>query len=232
MGWILEDSSGRPLTCVRIDPSQRSLAFKPDKGGKPTGARAATVGIEAGIRHGAQAATVHGSDAAGGKPQAGQLINVGHELARVLTGHERLNRFRKLLHKGFTHFRADFKGLRTDGRPQPHQYVGRLGIQAFNGRFQYASGQATPAGMGCRDAGTGAIAKQGRHAISRHRSAGDARSAGPTAIGFGSPAGIRLDDNHTVNLAQPGGLDIEGSAETTAIFEHGIEAVLDMIAEI
>ena len=43
---------------VSVDPGQLSLALKPDKGGKTSGARAAPVRKEARVSHGAQTATV------------------------------------------------------------------------------------------------------------------------------------------------------------------------------
>src|SRR5471032_2609354 len=126
MGWILQDSSGLSLMWISIDPSQESLALKPDKGGKSTRAGAATVRKEARVSHGAITATIDSGDSTCGEPQTRQLVDVGHVLAGIVAWHEGFGGRRQLLHEGFTHLRADFKGLRANGRAQPDQYIGRF----------------------------------------------------------------------------------------------------------
>ena len=168
--------------------------------------------------------------ATGSQTNARQLVDIGHELAGICTGHKGFGGLRQLLDEGFAHFRADFKGLWANRRAQPHQYVGRRSIQAVGGRFQHTRRQATPTGMGGSNTSSGLIAKQGRQAIGGHRRAGDAGRTGPTAVGLGNPSRIGLDHDHTMHLAQPGGLDSKCGGETTAILKHSFGAVLDMIA--
>src|SRR5476649_236683 len=232
MGWILQDSSGLSLMWISIDPSQESLALKPDKGGKSTRAGAATVRKEARVSHGAITATINSGDSTRGEPQTRQLVNVSHVLAGVEAWHEGFSSDRQLLHEGFAHFRADFKGLWANGRAQPDQHIGWLAAQAFESGFKHTRCQPTPTGMGGRHASTGAVAEQRGQTIGSHGCAGDTRRAGPTAIGFGDARGVSLDHGHAVDLAQPRRLNIKGVGQTTAILKDGFKAVLDMIAQV
>ncbi|MNG22468.1 hypothetical protein D3C84_1069530 [compost metagenome] len=89
--------------------------------------------------------------------------------------HKSLSRLRQLLDEGLAHFRADFKGLRADGRAEPDQYVFGRNVQRIERRFQHACRQPAPTGMGRRDTSAGTVAKQRRQAVGGHRRTGDAR---------------------------------------------------------
>ena len=85
--------------------------------------------------------------------------------------------------KGLTHLIAYFEGLRTNRRPQPDQHLICRHCQLIQGGFKYPSSQTAPAGMGCGNAGTSAIAEQHWQAVGGHHRTGNAWRGGPTGIG-------------------------------------------------
>src|SRR5690606_38114333 len=101
---------------------------QPDEAGEAARARGAAVRIEARIADCAEAAAIHGVDAASGEANARQLVDVGHGLPLVDAGPEGLLGFGMTGNEGFAHLGPDLEGCRADGRAEPDQHlVGRQG---------------------------------------------------------------------------------------------------------
>src|SRR6185312_14627026 len=187
-GWRLPIQADTP-TRMRQDfrwragfaLEERASRSQPDQAGKAPAARAlAPVRIEPRIGERVEAATMHPRDTRRGQPLPRQRGEVAVPMPRPRR-REAGGGAGRMAYEGGAHFLADFVGRPGYARSQPCQQARWRHLHLFDGGFEHAGGEATPAGVG---GGYGAAvvgAEQHRQAVGgedREHGAGDARDRG------------------------------------------------------
>ena len=211
-----------------------SLRAQPHGADHAAGLAVAAVGKEAvALEHGAVPAAVDLANAGTAQGLGGEQINVCQVFAAA-DGLEGGFGGRVGLDEGSQNVATHFKSVGADGRAEPGEEVGRVGLHGGDGVFQHTTGEAAPAGVGGGHDAAGTVAEEYGQAVSGHDGAGGAAAAVESGIGF--RRGVKaVGSGHyaiTMYLAQIGQRQGNVRLYATAVFGYGGGVVAHVVAHV